>query len=204
MRKIALTGGIACGKSLAGKYLANCGIPVIDADEVVHRLLQKDASVKQAILNHFGSTVFTPQGDVDRGSLGARVFQNKPERQFLESLLHPKVREAFAAFFSEQAQTPLAVALIPLLFESGIAELYDEVWLLACSEETQLARLVSTRHMSQADALARIQSQMPLAEKIEKTRQHPMGLLIWNDGSEDTLYDELDRLISKIEEPKNI
>lgn len=191
MNRVAITGGIACGKSLAGDYLASLDVPVIDADAVVHQLLASDDAVKAAILNYFGSEILDDQGSVSRPLLAKRVFEDAPARRFLEQLIHPKVREVIAAFFQEHSQAQLAVALIPLLFESGLADRYDQVWLLASDEETQVARLIQNRGFTQSEAMARLKSQMSLSQKLEQTRQHPGGKVIWNHADPQALYDQL-------------
>lgn len=194
--RIALTGGIASGKSLAGEYLKGCGIPVIDADDVVHALLREDAELKANIRETFGPAVFDESGAVNRPALGAQVFQNPERRKLLEGWIHPKTRQCIEEFFRENASRMAAVAIIPLLFESGLAERYDQVWLLDTEPEVQLARLIQKRGMREADALARIRSQLGREEKQALTRQHPGGVILPNTGTPEALYEVLARLVS--------
>lgn len=195
VRRIALTGGIASGKSLAAEYLKDHGVPVIDADEIVHRLLQEDTGLKAQIRDVFGNGVFCPNGNVDRQKLGLAVFADAGLRKQLESWIHPKVREAIEVFYGQHAHEKQAVSVIPLLFESGLEDRYDEVWLIESDESDQLQRLIEKRGMSQEDALARIQSQMTLAEKRERTAQHACGQIIPNASFPENLYEQLDKLL---------
>jgi len=197
-RRIALTGGIASGKSLVGDYLSQKGIPVIDADLVVHQLLREDESLKAKILAEFGSEVFTPVGEVDRPKLGQLVFADTARRKLLESWIHPKTREVIEQFYIQNAHAPVAVSIIPLLFESQLENLYDEVWLLQTDEKTQLARLLGKRGMPQEDALARIRNQMPFAEKLTCAQAHPCHIVILNNADPEKLYLQLERIFKPI------
>ncbi len=199
-RKIALTGGIASGKSLVGEYLRQKGIPVIDADDVVHQLLRDDEALKFKIHAEFGPAVFTPAGAVDRPALGQQVFGDAPERvarrKLLESWIHPETRAVMERFYEEHAEAPLGVASIPLLFESSLEDRYDEVWLLQSATETQLERLLQKRGMTQEAALARIQNQMPAAEKLARAQRHPCHAVLDNNDDPAHLYQQIDALLS--------
>lgn len=199
IRRIALTGGIACGKSLAGEYLTEKGIPVIDADDVVHALLKEDTVLKNQIRAEFGDDVFDGEGQIIRPQLGQKVFGNPNRKKLLESWIHPKTREAIEAFYALNAQEPIGVSIIPLLFESQLEDRYDAVWLLDTPVETQLTRLIERRGMSEADALARIHSQMSGQEKAKRTDQHPGGTIISNEGPPEALYRKLDTLIQTLQ-----
>jgi dephospho-CoA kinase len=168
VKRIGMTGGIGSGKSLVEGFLRELNVPVIDADAIVHQLLAEDEALKTAIRNHFGPQVFTPTGAGDRAALGQRVFANPTDRQLLESWIHPKVRASIDAFFQQHDAEPLAVAVIPLLYESGLQSRYDEIWLVVADEGQQLARLTEKRGLSETDARQRMAAQMPLSEK----RQH--------------------------------
>lgn len=196
IRKVALTGGIASGKSLAGDYLRKKHIPVIDADEVVHDLLRDDADIKSKIRQNFGQDVFESGGAVDRKKLGAQVFVNPGKRKLLESWIHPKVREVIEQFFTQNNSKPLGVAMIPLLFESNLQSRYDEVWLLETSPQTQIQRLMQTRGLTEDEAKARISSQMTIEEKRKLAMQQPSYKLIPNEGTPDALYRQIDQIVA--------
>jgi dephospho-CoA kinase len=195
-RAIALTGGIASGKTLVGDYLAARGVPVIDADAVVHRLLREDAALKARIRDTFGEGVFDADGFPDRRKLAAIVFPDAERRHLLEQWIHPAVREEISAFFRQQADQPVVVAVIPLLFESGLENAYPEIWLMVSEEDEQRRRLEASRRMSREDALARIRSQMPLAEKQKRLAAHGGGHLIHNGGTAQDVYRRVDALLA--------
>ncbi len=203
IRRIALTGGIACGKSLAGTHLQQRGIPVIDADDVVHELLRDDVALKAQIREAFGADVFTSGGEVDRPRLGQLIFADVTRRKLLESWIHPKTRQVMEAFYQQHTAKAAGVSIIPLLFESNLADRYQEVWLLDTHPETQLHRLVQQRGMSEADAQARLRNQLSGEEKREKTRQHPGGVILDNNGSPEALYAQLDQRLQTLLTPKN-
>ena len=197
--RVALTGGIACGKSLAGAYLKERGLPVIDADDVVHELLRDDEALKSQIKETFGADIFDENGQINRSALGKQVFANPHLRRLLESWIHPKTRQVMEAFYHRHANQAAGVCIIPLLFESRLADRYDQVWLLDTPPETQLRRLTEKRGMSESDAMARIQNQMTREEKQMLTRQHPHGVIIDNSHeSPESLYGHLDALLKAL------
>jgi dephospho-CoA kinase len=196
-RRIALTGGIASGKTTVAEYLKQHGLPVIDADELVHRLLLEDKGLKTRIREAFGPEVFGPAGEVNRQKLGLAVFKDADRRKLLESWIHPKVRDAIERFYLENPDAGKAVSVIPLLFESNLEDRYDEVWLIETDETRQLDRLITRRGMRREDALARIQSQMPLDKKIRRAHAHPCAKIIRNTGSPEALYRQIDALLKE-------
>lgn len=163
--RIAITGGIASGKSVVGRWLQQQGYSVIDADESVHALLAEDADVHAALNARFGDAVFDAAGTISRPLLGEQVFANADARHWLEALLHPKVAALRESFFEAHGGEAVVFALIPLLFETGGEASFDESWLIASSPEQQLHRLHTLRGLSLADAQARIDAQWPLDEK---------------------------------------
>lgn len=197
IKRIALTGGIASGKSLAGNYLREKDIPVIDADDVVHQILREDAEVKDCIRQTFGEQVFNEDGTVNRPTLGMQVFADVAKRKQLESWIHPKTRERIEEFYLQHAHRPLAVSIIPLLFESNLEDRYDEVWLMETPEEVQIDRLMQTRHMSLEDVQARIRNQMPAHEKRARATRHPCHHFIVNSSSPEALYRQIDTLLGQ-------
>lgn len=201
--KIAVTGGIASGKSMVGDYLRAQGVPVIDADGVVHQILRENTALQAWIREVFGQGVFASDGSLDRQALGAVVFQDAEKRRMLEQQIHPLVRQEMMAFYQTHADQAVGVALIPLLFESSLEKHYDEVWLLDVDEATQLERLMQCRGMSRKDALARIGSQLPLAVKKQRLNEHPHGILLDNTGTPTETYHRVDRLLAAAQRRSN-
>ncbi len=173
VRKIALTGGIACGKSMVQRHLETLGVPVIDADHVTHDLYQHDEALKRNIRQKFGDDVFEPTGRVNREKLGHLVFNAPEQMKKLVDWIHPKVREKIVAFFQTHAQEKFAIAVIPVLFESNQADQYDEVWVVKATREQQIERLIKRgqeqgRALTREQAEARLNSQIPLDEKLKQ------------------------------------
>lgn len=169
-RRIGLTGGIASGKSSVGRWLAAQGIPVLDADQFAREALAPGSPGAQAVADRYSSAVLacgSPDDPLtlDRAALGRLVFGNTAERQWLEALVHPLVRQRLASELERLAAVPTVVLMIPLLFEAGLEELCSTVWLVDCDEHQQLERMMARDQLSEADANARLASQWPLARK---------------------------------------
>ena len=130
-RRIGLTGGIASGKSSVGRWLVEEGLPVLDADQYAREALAPGSQATNTVLQRYGPTVQADGGAaIDRAALGRIVFQDAAERQWLEQLIHPIVRERFDHALSLHAKTPAVVLMIPLLFEAGLESLCSEIWLV--------------------------------------------------------------------------
>jgi dephospho-CoA kinase len=165
-RRIGLTGGIASGKSSVGRWLAQQGLPVLDADQFAREALEPGRDATKTVLQRYGSTVQTEGGvAIDRASLGRIVFQDPAERHWLEQLIHPIVRDRFNQALTLHAKTPAIVLMIPLLFEAGLESLCTEIWFVDCTAPQQLERLMNRDGMNRDAALARIDAQWPLSRK---------------------------------------
>ncbi|MHB1653954.1 MAG: dephospho-CoA kinase [Desulfitobacteriaceae bacterium] len=164
---IGLTGGIGSGKSSVAKWLENRGIPVLDADGMVHRLLSEDILVLSLIRETFGPGVISAKGEVDRPKLGKMVFADEKARKALESIIHPKIEvmRQMKVKALEQAGKRLSVWDVPLLFENSLETMVQETVLVWVPLEVQIARIVHRDRLSKEDILARIKAQMPLEDK---------------------------------------
>ncbi|MDA0291973.1 MAG: dephospho-CoA kinase [Cyanobacteria bacterium] len=164
-RRIGLTGGIASGKSSAGKLLQEKHrLAVLDADRYAREALAPGTTASQAVLNRYGKRVFC--GDnLDRKALGEIVFNNQNERLWLEQLVHPVVKQMMDQEIIKLADTKTIVLMIPLLFETGLESLCTEIWLVDCDEKQQIERLITRDNCTNQQALARINAQWPLARK---------------------------------------
>jgi dephospho-CoA kinase len=189
-RRIGLTGGIASGKSSAGRLLAKRGLPVLDADLFAREALAAGTAGARAVLARYGPVVQGPgTNSIDRSALGRIVFHDSGERHWLEQLVHPLVRARFDAELKRLAAEPTVVLMIPLLFEAGLESLCSEIWLVDCDPEQQLQRLIARDRLSAADAEARIAAQWPLA------RKRPLADdLLNNRGTAETLAEQVQRL----------
>jgi len=164
---IGLTGGIGTGKTTVSRMLGALGVPVVDADSVAAELMQPGQLVFNNIIGHFGQGVLCQNGMVDRAKLGAIVFNSATERRMLEGLSHPPIWSVmWERYMSLKADDHCAVVFeVPLLIEAGFDSNVNEVWVVACSPENQLKRVMA-RGFLKEEAEVRIMSQMPLSEKI--------------------------------------
>lgn len=169
MKVIGLTGGIACGKSTASAYLKELGACIVDTDGISRETTKKGGRGYEAVLKHFGDGLLTESGEIDRKKLGGIVFSDEAKRRQLNELLHPIVIEESIDQMNKAREDGYAVCIldVPLLFESGMEKLCDETWLVYVSEEEQIRRILKRDGLDRAAAKARIDSQMPLEEKMK-------------------------------------
>ena len=200
--RIALTGGIACGKSTLAKFLRELGIRLLDADDVVHELEAPGGAAVPAIVARFGTGVLAADGSVDRPKLAEIVFADAAARRDLEAILFPLVRSRLRAFTSEAARrgrppstAPLYIAIIPLLFESHWEGDYDIILAITSPLECQIHRMMRTRGYSRVQAEARLAAQMPVAEKAARA-----DFVVVNDSTHEHLKDEARRLVAWLKE----
>jgi dephospho-CoA kinase len=189
-RIIGLTGGIACGKSTVSNYLESTyKIPVLDADIYAREAVEKGSPILERIFQRYGTKVKTQENALDRQQLGEIIFNNSKEKLWLESQIHPYVRDCFNQHL-KQLESSTVVFSIPLLFEAKLTHLVTEIWVVSCSFEQQIQRLVTRNNLTKEQAIARINNQMPLAEKIALA-----DLVLDNSGSLEDLYTQIDRAI---------
>lgn len=179
MIRVGLTGGIASGKSTVSAYLRHLGAYVVDADEIAKEVTARGTDGLRAVVEAFGADLMTGDGELDRKALARRVFASESQRERLNAIVHPRVarrleeEEALARSHGE----PAVVLDVPLLFEAGMDRMVDEVWLVAVPPEIQVSRMRSRNGYDEAEAWARVMSQLPLEEKLERA-----DVVIWNDG----------------------
>jgi dephospho-CoA kinase len=170
VRRVALTGGIATGKSHVRAAFERLGVPTIDADHLARQAVMPGTPGLAAVVERFGAGVLTPSGDLNRRALGARVFSDPEARRDLEAIVHPEVRRAIEAWFGNLDATihPLAVAEIPLLFETGRDRGFSAIIVVACGPAEQIRRIMARDGISEADARQRLDAQLPIDEKIRR------------------------------------
>lgn len=166
-RVIGLTGNIATGKSAVMRLAAERGALTIDADQVVHALLDGDPQIQKEVAGTFGPAVRLADGRIDRAALGRIVFNDPEKLRTLEGLLHPAVRLEIARRVASSEAPVVMIEAIKLL-EGPLAEACDQVWVTTCTTETQLARLRVCRGLDESEAMARISAQSPQEEKIAR------------------------------------
>lgn len=167
MIKVALTGGIATGKSSVDKWLIENGYPVIDCDALVHESYETGGQLYTAVVETFGTKILNEAGTLDRRALSEIVFKDKTALEKLNQVTHPLVRQmvdvAVKSLFSKG--NPLVFVDVPLLFEAGLQGDYDYSVLVYTSESLQLERLMLRNGYEREEAKRRILAQMPLEEK---------------------------------------
>jgi dephospho-CoA kinase len=171
MLKVALTGGIATGKSHVLEQFRKHGVPCLDADALVHGVESAGTEATQAIAARFGPGVLDADGAVDRKKLAAIVFSDPSALSDLEAIVHPAVYRAIAAGlrgFELLGGCSLAVVDVPLLYETGHAGEFDTVIATVCSPERQLERMMVRNALPEAEARQRLAAQWPAAEKARR------------------------------------
>jgi dephospho-CoA kinase len=189
--KVALTGGIATGKSYVLDQFRRRGVPCLDADVLAHGVMAAGTEATQAIATRFGPDFLDADGAVDREKLGPIVFADESARRDLEAIVHPAVYRAITAAlraFALIGGPPLAVVDVPLLYETGHQSEFDRVIVTACPVEVQIRRLAG-RGLSEADARLRVAAQLPTDDKASRA-----DFVIRTDGS----YEETDRQVEQI------
>src|SRR3954470_15702535 len=170
MLKVALTGGIATGKSYVLDRFRQDGVPCLDADELAHGVTAAQTEATTAIAARFGADILAADGSVDRKKLGPIVFADPAARRELEAITHPAVYRAIQAglrAFELIGEDAFAIVDVPLLFETGAEKTFDKVIVTTCAPETQLARL-RARGLTEAAARQRVAAQWPSEKKVER------------------------------------
>ncbi len=189
--KVALTGGIATGKSYVLERFRQAGVPCLDSDALAHGVMAPGTEATSAIAVRFGAEVLAPDGAVDRAKLGPIVFADPVARRDLERIVHPAVYRAIAAglrAFEALGGCDLTIVDVPLLFETAHASDFDRVIVTACPEAIQVQRMLG-RGLSETEARQRLAAQMPNADKVTKA-----DYVIQTDGT----FEETDRQVHAV------
>jgi dephospho-CoA kinase len=166
MVRVALTGGIATGKSYCLSRFASLGAAVIDADRLARDAVASGSRALDAIVARFGPSLLRADGTLDRSALARIVFSDRAARADLEAIVHPEVYRRIGEWLATlPSGTRIAIADIPLLFETGHTHDFDRVVVVACEPGEQLRRLMSRDGLTEQDARARLDAQWPIAEK---------------------------------------
>jgi len=184
---VAITGGIAAGKSTALEAFRRHGAATISSDEIVHRIYEEDAEVREAVRGRWGEEVVAADGSVDRAAIASRVFGHPDELRWLEALLHPRVQRQYEEWRTQLEQSPspppALVTEIPLLYETGGEKRFDKVVVI-----TAPAALREERRGRTADRESRL---LPEEEKVRRA-----DYAYENTGS----FEELDRFVAHVME----
>ena len=194
IRRIALTGGIATGKSYVSTKIKEAGVPIVDADVLSREVVAPGTPGLAAVRKRFGPDAVRRDGTMDRVRIAQIVFKDKRARLDLEAIIHPAVQRAIDDFFAQlPKRTPFAVADIPLLFETKREGQFQSVVVVACPRELQLTRLMERSKLSKEDAERRLGAQLPIDQKVKKATH-----VIRTDGTFEETDAQVADLIKKL------
>lgn len=194
MKLLGVTGGIGMGKSAASECLQHLGVPVVDTDVIARSVVEPGEPALEEISREFGSEVLAGDGTLDRRELARRVFKDDIARKRLEDILHPRIRATWQAEAEslQQSGQPVAVIVIPLLFETDAQNQFAATVCVACSQETQMTRLAQ-RGWTAAHSRERIDAQMPIRQKMLNS-----DFVIWNEAGLKVLEAQLRKVLAAV------
>lgn len=191
---IGLTGGIASGKSTIAKMFMEAGIPVVDADIVAREVVEVGQPAYHKIIQSFGEEILQEDNTINRKKLGSIIFHQEEKRLLLNSIVHPAVQQSIEnkkeKYIKEGHE--IVVLDIPLLLESEERYGIDKILTVYVDKETQLTRLMNRNQLSEAEAKARIASQMPLGEKVQLADEY-----IDNSGTVEESKEQLIQILNR-------
>jgi dephospho-CoA kinase len=193
MKLLGLTGGVGMGKSTAAGFFIGLGARVVDTDDLARQLVQPGQPALQEIIAEFGRDILQPDGQLNRPLLAQQVFADEARRARLEAILHPRIRASWSATVAawRREGVPVAVVVIPLLFETRAEGQFDQILCVACSPETQRDRL-RLRGWSDRQIGRRIAAQMPVAQKMARAHY-----VIWSEGTTEVHRRQLVEILNR-------
>ena len=191
-RVLGLTGGVGMGKSTAARLLRKVGLPVVDSADLAREAVQPGTEGLAEIVDEFGEGFLKADGLLDRDKMASTVFQDEAARKRLEAIIHPRVRTVWEKQIDQwrEQKRPVGVVVIPLLFEVDLQDSFDAVLCVACTANTQRARL-RERNWDDAQITARIAAQMDIAQKMDLADH-----VLWNEGAPELLVDQMKEILS--------
>lgn len=191
---IGLTGSIASGKSTVSKMLKKKGFPIVDADEIARLVVEPGSPVLQEISRVFGQGILRSDGSLNREKLGRQIFGNVEERQKLNGIIHPAIRQEMLRQKEQLISTGSNTVImdIPLLFESKLQSFVDKIIVVSVTAEIQKERLIARNVLSEEEADARIRSQLSIEEK-----ELSADAVLFNNGPVEETESQLTEVLSK-------
>jgi dephospho-CoA kinase len=187
---VGLTGGIGSGKSTVARLLERRGAVVIDADQLAREAVTKGSPGFERVVDTFGGSIVTPDGDLDRQALATIIFSDPERKAALEGIVHPEVARRFGEQVDELRSTDRVVVYVsPLLVELGLAPAFDVVIVVTASPHLRVSRVASGRDLSPEDVRARM-----AAQATDEQRMEVADILVDNDGSLAELEPQVDRI----------
>ncbi len=189
---IGITGGIASGKTIVSDYVKALGYPVVDADVLARLIMEPGSPVLEEVRTAFGDEVMTAEGTLNRKALAANIFRNENARRILDAITHPAIRRLAQAQFEAMTEEEVIFFVVPLLYESKMDDLCDEVWLVHAEENLRRARLSARDGIDEDYAQNKIDSQMSEEERLAKGPR-----VLYNDGDLAHLYEQVKTFLKK-------
>jgi dephospho-CoA kinase len=193
MRLFGVTGGVGMGKTTAGELLRQLGVSVADTDVIARQLVEPGQPALEEVVSKFGRSVLSNDGSLNRQELARIVFSDKSARLTLEAILHPRIRAVWEAEVEKwrAAGTATGAVIIPLLFETNAAPLFDAVICIACTPETQLQRL-RQRGWTDTEIQQRLSAQYPTVGKYIDS-----DFVVWTDTTLASHSAQLERILKR-------
>ncbi|QYN47041.1 dephospho-CoA kinase [Gilliamella sp. ESL0405] len=185
---VALSGGVASGKSTIANLFAQLGVPIIDADIIARQVVEVGTDALAQIVKHFSTEILLPNGELDRSQLREIIFNNDHERLWLNNLLHPIIHQITQMQIAKQT-APYVIWVVPLLIENNLHQLADRVLMVDVPETLQMERLIYRDKISESLAKRMIRTQVPLAERLSYADD-----IIVNNGNLASLSEQVNKL----------
>ena len=174
--KIALTGGIACGKSSVSQIFKKLGVPIIDLDVIARTVVETNTQGLVELVAHFGNGILNDDQTLNRQALRQQLFKNSENQQVIEEILHPKILEKMQTDI-EKLNTQLVIVEVPLLVEQNLSHLFDRAIVVDCSEENQLKRLLKREKLDEKLAKTMIATQASREQRLALSEKLPTDIL---------------------------
>ncbi len=192
---IGITGSIATGKSTVVKYIVSKGYSVIDLDQIAREVLVDNEVLLNKLADEFGAKIINSDGSLDRNELGSIIFGDSKARQKLDRIMHPAIFDEMKLRIQNLKSGGERVIFcdVPLLYEADMSDLFDEVWVVYSSPETQLKRLMDRDNIDKEYALKKINSQISILKKRQLADE-----VITNDLDLQNSYNQVDKLLKNL------
>ena len=174
--KIALTGGIACGKSSVSQIFKKLGVPIIDLDVIARTVVETNTQGLVELVAHFGNGILNDDQTLNRQALRQQLFKNSENQQVIEEILHPKILEKMQTDI-EKLNTQLVIVEVPLLVEQNLSHLFDRAIVVDCSEENQLKRLLKREKLDEKLAKTMIATQASREQRLALSEKLPTDVI---------------------------
>lgn len=193
MKIVGLTGGIGSGKSTVTDYLISKGFPVLDADKIAREIVLPGSEMLIRLASVFGNQILLEDGRLNRKMLADMVFSDQEKKRTLDGLMHTRILELIHDKILQFREEKVVFIDAPLLFETGLDQSTDEIWVIDADDETRIKRIMDRDGLEREEILKRISAQMSRDEKNLRA-----DVILDNNGDQETLYRQVDKLLKNI------